>query len=566
MDDIVFPGTPKYGLPYWTPNHYAKDLPEGSKQLAEKLETLISSGTFKGDKGDRGLPGVNAVPADTAVAAYLGDPKSQAHAALQAWWDEQGGSAGTWVSVRDHGATGDGVTDDLDAIHAAIAEAHATASGRVFVPAGTYRVRSAVVLPTRTTFQGAGRGATCIKLADNAAQDTWVITNAGRPTREGAKYITIRDLELDWNRTGRNVPDWTESTKTGGSRGSALCLSKVEYAWVERVYAHNARLHCIDITSEGRVGAGAYDYLEYNYPGDMARDDSRGPSRYVFVRDCETTDFGDDGITTHHSEYLWIQNCYSHRPWNRDNNNGIEVDDGSRHVYLSNNLTYGCYAGIEIKAHETSPAAQYVTIDGHMSYKDCRSYNWRHIGHHSAEDPTSLSAYGITASNLVAYYPTDEFGFQGEATPRALVISAFRDVTINGFFGLGHGGYSGGSAVALQYKCQFVTINGLSLRGFRGMDYDLNLYGGSNGGDRHNISNVDIKNSATNGIGIGSDITRCNVSNVQMQGRSITGSTGIKTSSSGNNLYGFQITSYAQPMDVAGTKSNERAYFRGGAA
>ena len=561
-----FAKTPKYGLPYLRNSDFAKDIGTHSKAIAETFETLISSGTFKGDPGARGLPGMNAVAADTAVGAYLGDPESRSRAALEAWWEEQDTSPGTWVSVMDHGAKADGTTDDLNAFTAAIAAAQATAGGRVFVPAGTYRVRSAIVLPSHTTLQGAGMGNTKIKLSNTAAQDTWVITNAGRPTRTGAKFITVRDMDLDWNRTGRTVPDWTESPKTGGSRGSALCFSKVEYAWIERVRAHNSRLHAFDITSEGRVGNDPYDYLEYNYPGDMAIDDSPGPSRFVWMLDCEATDFGDDGITTHHSEWLWIRNCYSHHPWNRDNCNGIEIDDGSRLVFLENNLTFGCYAGIEIKAHASSPAAQRITITGHMSFKDCRSYNWRHIGHHSATDPNSKSAVSIVASNLVAMYPTNEYGFQGEATPRALAISAFRDVSINGFMGVGLGGYPGGAAVTIQYKAQFVTIEGITLRGFTGMDHDIYLFGGDNRPDRCNISGVTIAQSANNGIGLGSDISRCNISGVQLQGRAIAGTYGIKTSASGNNLYGFQVTSYENAMDVAGTKSNERAYFRGGAA
>ncbi len=56
------------------------------------------------------------------------------------------------VSVRDFGATGDGVTDDTLAIQRALA-----ASGSVYVPPGTYRVTSTIVLGVNQSLRGAGQ-------------------------------------------------------------------------------------------------------------------------------------------------------------------------------------------------------------------------------------------------------------------------------------------------------------------------------------------------------------------------------------------------------------------------
>ena len=64
-----------------------------------------------------------------------------------------------FVSVKDYGAVGDGVTDDTAAIQAAL-----TASINIVFPAGTYKVASSITLPaaTRTIF---GYGATVTSTA-----------------------------------------------------------------------------------------------------------------------------------------------------------------------------------------------------------------------------------------------------------------------------------------------------------------------------------------------------------------------------------------------------------------
>ncbi len=56
-----------------------------------------------------------------------------------------------WVDVRDFGAVGDGVTDDL----AAFAAADAAAAGRdILIPTGTYRIAGDLTLENRTRFEG----------------------------------------------------------------------------------------------------------------------------------------------------------------------------------------------------------------------------------------------------------------------------------------------------------------------------------------------------------------------------------------------------------------------------
>ena len=61
------------------------------------------------------------------------------------------------VSVKDFGAVGDGVTDDTAAIQSAVT---AAAGGRLYIPAGNYRVTSTVNVTHPTYIEGDGQGNT----------------------------------------------------------------------------------------------------------------------------------------------------------------------------------------------------------------------------------------------------------------------------------------------------------------------------------------------------------------------------------------------------------------------
>lgn len=93
-----------------------------------------------------------------------------------------------FVSVKDFGAVGDGVTPDGDAIVAACA------SGRqVYFPAGTYLVDAPITIGSLTNFEwrGAGRDASVIKFDDNT---NW---NSIGLTFDACSSFRITDLGFD---------------------------------------------------------------------------------------------------------------------------------------------------------------------------------------------------------------------------------------------------------------------------------------------------------------------------------------------------------------------------------
>ncbi|RHJ03266.1 glycosyl hydrolase family 28-related protein, partial [Bacillus sonorensis] len=240
------------------------------------------------------------------------------------------------VNVDDFGAVPDGKTDSTEAFRKALGDGRV----RVVLNSGIYIVKG-IKLPSWTYLIGQGKGVTTLKLHEDTPASEWVITNADY--ENGNRNIFVQGMSLDWN------PDRQGGVgATGGQHSSCLTYAKVKFGWVKDVEAINAGLHGFDIT------APTYDHLastQYTKDG----------CRYIWLDNCVAYGAGDDGITTHYSEYIFISNSYSFdqrgtaHPKGQSNSNGIEVDDGSKHVWLINNFTSGNIRGVEVKAHKEWP-------------------------------------------------------------------------------------------------------------------------------------------------------------------------------------------------------------------
>ncbi|MBS4161851.1 hypothetical protein GWP49_32820, partial [Klebsiella pneumoniae] len=177
---------------------------------------------------------------------------------------------------------------------------------------------------------------------------------------------------------------------------------------------------------------------KYNSSSDGAEYYQPKGSKYVWIDNCTAWNFGDDGFTTHFSDYIFISNCYSydgngsaHRAGG-SNTNGFEIDDGSKHAWLINCHSRKNCRGFEVKAHALAPAAQDVHFVNCSSENDIRGFDFRHIGFHRASDPVSKSAFNVSVTNCRVLNPIFNSLYEG-LSPRALVISAFRNVNVNNF-------------------------------------------------------------------------------------------------------------------------------------
>jgi hypothetical protein len=210
-------------------------------------------------------------------------------------------------------------------------------------------------------------------------------------------------------------------------------------------------------------------------------------------------------------------------------------------------MTQDCYGGVEIKAHATANAAQDVHIDGHISIRDVRSYHWRHIGHHlgynydtnTPGDPVSVSAFDITASNLVSIFPGNRLGFQEDTSPSALNISAYVNVSVTNFTAIGDPAYdfAGENVVTLKYQTNNVSLKNMNIRNFKGSGVDIYVTGGFNKADRITIDGVNVKNSSPTVIGVGTLNPMVSISNVNAVAPATGAQYGIDAGWSTSNIH-----------------------------
>jgi hypothetical protein len=131
-----------------------------------------------------------------------GDPVTQN---LQSWMDQ-------FATVKDFGATGDGVTDDTDAINRALfqlycREVNPQVRRSLFFPAGIYRITETILIPPYATLYGEGSNNSIIQL-DNSADDSTLNAfvartadslqqfgiNIGANSAIPPQFITVKDM------------------------------------------------------------------------------------------------------------------------------------------------------------------------------------------------------------------------------------------------------------------------------------------------------------------------------------------------------------------------------------
>ncbi|NHM93513.1 MULTISPECIES: peptidase G2 autoproteolytic cleavage domain-containing protein [Staphylococcus] len=448
------------------------------------------------------------------------------------------------VNVDDYGGDPTGQKDSTQAF----ADALADGNRMVTMSAGTY-LTTGIKMPNNSRLVGQGADITIIKFMDNTPAENIGITNLKMSGY--AKNISLENFSFNGNKFRQNKA----LKPAGGSRSSNIRLAGVTNGYVYNVKSYDALLHCIDVT---------YASDDYFYQGDGNRVPESLESKHVHIDNCEVYGCGDDGITTHHSRYLTITNCYAHTPTGGGNNNGIEIDDGSQFVFLSNNKTEGNFSGLEIKGHAAVSAARGVFVNGHVSIGDIRSYNIRHIGHHRpATDAKSKTAFDVSLNNCLALYPYYN-GIYAGTSPRALLISAYRNVSVNNFTAIGDSRFAkleGGKtdytmpAIAVQFMAENVILNNINVTGFKDAGADIKFFGGANRGKRFVVNNVNIWNSSNKiGIASGGGIYDLKITNGNLTGNGP--GNGIETYNNTTIISGVTADNYTNAAVIAKEKYN----------
>lgn len=104
-----------------------------------------------------------------------------------------------YVSLLDFGITGRNDEDVSKAFQQAIGEAHQDGGGMVMCPPGLIWAKGLVV-PNNITIQGAGVGATTVKLPDGANEDVILQSGYAENKTFANLYFGLRDLSIDGNK------------------------------------------------------------------------------------------------------------------------------------------------------------------------------------------------------------------------------------------------------------------------------------------------------------------------------------------------------------------------------
>lgn len=320
-----------------------------------------------------------------------------------------------FISILDFGAL-PAPNDSTAAMNMAMIYLESNPSKSLYFPEGVWLTDTGIEPPSNSHIYGDGIDLTIIRLRNGTLTDC--------PIKVDQKYnVRIEGMTGDCNYEARkNLP-------TGGFSygGTSVLVRESHDIRLTDVKGTNPYRHAIDIT--GRT---------YSVEGGNPNAWSPYPAYNVWLERCEAEAGRDDNITTHQCYNVWINNCLSKNPkggYVENNNNCLEIDDGSRHIYVNNFTGIGGYEAVQIKGHANA-AAPY---DIHMSNITCINnyigFECRHTDHYgSGALGFSESARGIFVNNLTIINPAILENWQsvGYTQPyHALWLRSYRDVQMN---------------------------------------------------------------------------------------------------------------------------------------
>jgi len=234
------------------------------------------------------------------------------------------------VNVTDYGATGDGITDDTEALKDAISAC--AENNAVFIPAGTYLITDRIDIRKSIVLRGAGPDQTFLKFEKLTADpdeyqrtNIWIGTSTQDFTanvlgncNKGSNEITVNDA------SGFSLGDIIEIRQDNDEEVMARPIvdPSVNNSWAEGHWGHRAVGQFLIITDIDKTNNTLIFYkpLYYNYNLAMNPTVTKciNTTKYAGVEDLHFELMVDcnayyGNIHMDHAVYCWVKNVRSYK-------------------------------------------------------------------------------------------------------------------------------------------------------------------------------------------------------------------------------------------------------------
>lgn len=544
------------GVPGTLSSASAESVPAG--QNADVIMSGTTEVKHAHFKVPRGLPGVNAIENDEAVATYLRGEDTEAH-----------GAANELINAKTSvvAAAVPSGADDTAALNALIA---ANAGKVIALKAGaTYKITDALSLPSGTTLDGNGAtidgtgipvgtglglaaavritGSIGANLAVSSAISQWSKTITGIESTAGLSagdLIFIRNNE-------NSAPGGTNPTNV---KGELLVIASVDSSSQVTVshgpylsYAADRTIRMSKVTPVKDVSLRNVS-LRLGGTGFAHNGIRVGYAKNVKISGVTIVGAEDAGITFAH---VWdgeitgctIRDATSPALWNTGY--GISLEDATKHVRISGNYFENCRSFVN--GGKSFPAA-YVIIDGNQGagasvvgfggHEPC--YYWRMSGNTVASSFGGLQfrgQHGVIENNMlvdiagngIRFYTDQEVNDQAGINIRGnYVAKASIGIVVDG------SAVTGTSVIALKHDIEITgntilnaTFDAILLRNFDKATVIGNLIrnAGNSGINAIGLSAANPSQNLTIGDNSIQDVTLCGIKATYVNDVAINGGT-----------------------------------------
>jgi len=294
------------------------------------------------------------------------------------------------VSVKDFGATGDGVTDDTAAINLALA-----VGGKIYFPSGTYLCSTITLVSSDTHIFGDKKSV--IKLKNSVDVDLLDLSNFDN--------ITISDLTFDGNKANQTVDVNSVCVRGDGCSNVILQNCTIKNSALSGINIRNSDGVKVvnniftDCGTKNSVNSGDAMYLAFNTNDYVSGNTVTNPARIGIIIK------GSAGPTATNSTVIGNYVINS-------GENGIGTEDGNARILIANNVVVD--AGDNVFASTKAgivvgETGEKITVSGNIIHNP-GSYGIEVV--HGA-DETIVSGNSITSSGSTGIFATAVDGSGG---------------------------------------------------------------------------------------------------------------------------------------------------------